>query len=89
MAVAGVIWVPSPHNIGDDPAHYAAELAIYARSLPQTYGQDPVPFLYAHPSRALVDGIQEPTIPGTKPVVFNAWPKSLRNIARQLAERAP
>ncbi len=30
MAVAGVIWVPSTHNIGYAPADYAAELEIYA-----------------------------------------------------------
>ena len=28
MGVAGVIWVPSESNLGEDPAHYAAELEI-------------------------------------------------------------
>ncbi|SVE35814.1 uncharacterized protein METZ01_LOCUS488668, partial [marine metagenome] len=34
MGVAGVIWVPSESNLGEDPDHYAAELETYAKSLP-------------------------------------------------------
>ena len=39
MAVSGVIWVPSESNIGENSSEYAAELEIYAKSLPETYGQ--------------------------------------------------
>ena len=50
MGVAGVIWVPGQANLGYTPADYSAELEIYARSLPATYGLEKVPFLYAQPS---------------------------------------
>ena len=85
MAVAGVIWIPSEHNIGDTPAHYAAELEIYAKSLAKTYGQDRVQFLYAQPARSLVKGIKLPKIPLAKSVIFDEWPKSLRAIAKKMA----
>jgi len=58
MAVAGVIWVPSEHNLGYTPATYAAELAIYAKSLPNTYGQDRVQFIHAQPASSLVVRLQ-------------------------------
>ena len=45
MGVAVVIWVPSVNNIGENPADYAAELEVYAKSLPRTYGQKDIPFL--------------------------------------------
>jgi len=85
MSVAGVIWVPDNANLGYTPADYAAELEIYARSLPGTYGQDPVQFLYAQPSATLVNGITAPAIPNAKAVTFDAWPKSLKNIAAEIA----
>ena len=88
MGVAGVIWVPSESNLGEDPAHYAAELEIYARSLPGTYGQEKVQFLYAQPASSLVEGITAPRIPRAKSVSFDQWPKSLRDIAVGLAELA-
>jgi Carbohydrate esterase, sialic acid-specific acetylesterase len=87
MAVAGVIWVPSQYNIGNDPSIYATELEIYAKSLPQTYGQQEVQFLYAQPSATLVKGITTPAIPNAKSVTFDAWPKSLKEIAAKLAEQ--
>jgi len=86
MAVAGVIWVPSEHNLGYTPANYAAELAIYAKSLPNTYGQDRVQFIYAHPASALVKGITAPEIPGAESIVFGQWPKSLKEIAIKMAK---
>ena len=88
MGVAGVIWVPSESNLGEDPAHYAAELEIYAKSLPDTYGQEKIQFLYAQPASSLVEGITSPKIPGAKSTSFDQWPKSLKNIAVVLAELA-
>ena len=88
MAVAGVIWVPSEHNIGYEPELYASELEIYAKSLTGTYGQDQVQFLYAQPSSSTVDGISRPSIPDAKSVTFDSWPKSLREIAIEMARLA-
>ena len=84
MAVAGVIWVPGNANLGYTPADYSAELEIYARSLPATYGQDKVPFLYAQPSAKLVPGITQPKIGNSTSVEFDQWPKGLRELAVRL-----
>ncbi len=89
MAVAGVIWIPSQYNIGHDPAVYGAEMEIYARSLPGTYGQKAVPFFYAQPSATLVKDITAPSIPNAKVVALDAWPKSLKTIAEEMAKQAP
>jgi sialate O-acetylesterase len=86
MGVAGVIWVPSESNLGEDPAHYAAELEIYAKSLPGTHDQDNVQFLFAQPASSLVEGITAPRIPGAKSFSFDQWPKSLQRVAIQLGE---
>ena len=86
MGVAGVIWVPSESNLGEDPAHYAAELEIYAKSLSDTYGQEKVQFLFAQPASSLVEGITAPRIPGAKSASFDQWPKSLQGIAIRLGE---
>jgi len=88
QGVAGVIWVPGPANIGYTPADYSAELEIYAHSLPATYGQDQVPFLYAQPSAKLVPGITLPKIQHGKSVTFDVWPKSLKDIAAEMAKLA-
>ena len=88
MGVSGVIWVPSEGNLGENPKEYAAELETYAKSLPATYGQDKVQFLYAQPAGSLVEGISEPNIPGAKNVSFDQWPKSLKDIAIKLAKLA-
>ncbi|MFT5104666.1 MAG: hypothetical protein ACI9UA_000282 [Pseudoalteromonas tetraodonis] len=88
MAVAGVIWIPSEHNLGEPTANYAAELEIYARSLPGTYGQNKVQFLYAQPASTLVKGITAPKIPGAKTISFDQWPKSLKDIATEMAKLA-
>lgn len=88
MGVAGVIWIPSENNVGETPAHYAAELQIYAKSLSSTYGQDKVQFLYAQPANSLIEGISAPEIPGAKNVTFDQWPKSLKDIAAALAKLA-
>ncbi len=88
MGVAGVIWVPGNANLGYTPADYSAELEIYARSLPATHRQDKVPFLYAQPSATLVPGITAPSIQNAKSVLFDAWPKSLKSIAAEMAKAA-
>ncbi len=88
MGVSGVIWVPGPHNIGHVPADYAAELEIYARSLPRTYGRDSVSLFYAQPAASLVDGITAPAIPGAKQATFDSWPKSLKELATRLGRLA-
>ncbi len=88
IGTSGVIWVPSESNIGEHPGEYAAELEIYAKSLPGTYGQDEVPFHFAQPSAALVEGITEPDIPGAKSVSFDAWPKSLKEVATEMGKLA-
>ena len=85
MAVSGVIWIPSQAGIGENPTHYAAELEAYAQSLPATYGQAEVPFLYVQPSPKLVDGITSPNIPGAKALPLEEWPKTLAEIAEKLA----
>ena len=86
MGVAGVIWVPSESNLGENPKDYSAELEIYTKSLPGTFGQKKVQFLYAQPASSLVEGITVPRIPGAKSTSFDQWPKSLKNIAAALAE---
>ena len=88
MGVSGVIWVPSESNIGEDPSQYAAELEIYARSLPNTYDKESVQFLYAQPTNFLVKGIAAPKISGSKSTTFDQWPKSLKIIAAELARMA-
>lgn len=88
MSVSGVIWVPSQNNIGERPAEYAAELEIYARTLPQTYGQKNIPFLYVQPTTTLVEGISAPKIPSAKRITIDQWPKSLKDIATELAKLA-
>ena len=75
-------------NLGKDVSRYSAALEAYAKSLPQTYGQDNVPFLYAQPAAALVEGIGTPQIDGAHSIEFDQWPKSLEAIATQLGTLA-
>ncbi|NQT88944.1 hypothetical protein HQ560_19405, partial [bacterium] len=84
LAVSGVVWIPGEKNMGKDVGRYAAALEAYAASLPQTYGQEKVPFVYAQPSAKLAPGIARPKIPNGKSVELNEWPKSLKDIATQL-----
>jgi len=88
MAVSGVIWVPSENNIGYVATNYAAELEIYAASLATTYGHNKVQFIYAQPTESLVKGITTPGIAGAKMVVFDPWPKSLKDLATEMARLA-
>ena len=87
MAVSGVIWVPGEANIGHNPADYAAELEAFAHSLPATFGQDKVPFLFAQPTAGLVNGITTPNLPSAKSVPLAAWPKSLQDLATEMARQ--
>lgn len=88
MGVAGVIWVPSESNLGENPNEYGVELEIYAKSLATTYDQKRVPFLYAQPSESLVEGITRPEISYAKHITFDDWPKSLKELAQSLGKMA-
>ncbi|MEJ6570791.1 MAG: hypothetical protein QNL01_11180 [Akkermansiaceae bacterium] len=87
-SVADVIWIPSEHNLGYTPANYAAELEIFAKSLPATYGQDKIQFIYAQPASTLVKGITAPQIPGAKSITFDQLPKTLKDFAEGMAKLA-
>ena len=88
MAISGVIWVPSENNMGYEPKEYAAELEIYAKSLSSTYGQDNVKFIFAQPESSLVPGITAPKIPTNNNATFSQWPKSLKDLAIEMARLA-
>lgn len=87
MAVSGVIWVPEEANIGENPSEYAAEMEIYAKSLPGTYGQKKLPFFYAQPTAELVEGITAPALPQAEKVTFGEWPRSLKELATEMAKQ--
>ena len=88
LAVSGVVWIPGEKNMGEDVSRYTAALEAYAISLPQTYGQDKVAFIYAHPGAELVEGIAKPQIENSVNVEFAEWPKSLKDIATRLGALA-
>ena len=88
MAISGVIWVPSENNMGYEPKEYAAELEIYAKSLSSTYGQDNVKFIFAQPESSLVPGITAPKISPKNNATFSQWPKSLKDLAIEMAKLA-
>ena len=88
LAVTGVVWIPGEKNMGKDVSRYAAALEAYADSLPQTYGQDQVPFVYAQPVVGRVGGIAKPNIRNAVSVELDQWPKSLREIATRLGALA-
>ena len=88
LAVRGVVWIPGQHNIGADVARYAPALNAYAGSFVATYGQKSVPFIYAQPSAALVEGVSKPRIQNAVSIEFDQWPKSLRELATELGALA-
>lgn len=88
MAVAGVLWIPSAGNIGYEPEDYTAELEIYRKSLAATYGSKEVQFLFAHPSRTVEEKVEMPIDSNAKYVTFDQWPKSLADLAAELAGMA-
>jgi len=87
-AVRGVVWMPSETNLGTDKTRYAKSVAAYARSLPDTYGQAKVPFIFAHPAAMLPTGSEAPDLPDAARVDFSEWPKSLAEIASKLGAAA-
>jgi hypothetical protein len=88
FAVRGVVWLPGKDNITTDVASYSKSLSAYAASLAQTYGQEDVAFIYAQPSADLVKGISPIQIKNAVSIEMNAWPKSLRDIAKKLGAAA-
>jgi hypothetical protein len=44
-----------------------------------------VQFIYAQPANSLVEGITAPEISGAKSTTFARWPKSLKDLAIQMA----
>jgi len=88
LAVSGVVWIPGKANLGKDVSRYSAALKAYAISLPQTFGQDKVAFVYAHPTADLIEGITEPQIEDSINVEFSEWPQSLQVIAARLGALA-
>ena len=87
MAVAGVIWVPSKNSLGYELGLYGEELEFFAGSLGDTFGSEGVPFIYAQPAAGLVEGLTAPDLPNSASIQFAEWPKTLAEIAKQLAEK--
>lgn len=88
FAVKGVVWIPGEKNIGSHVARYAPAIDALANSLPTTYGQERLKFICAQPSAKLVEGIGKPTAENTINVEFEAWPKSLKELATELGKAA-
>ena len=88
FGVRGVVWIPGKDNISADVSKYSPSLEVYAASLAETYGQEKVPFVYAQPAAALVEGIGKPKIENAASVEFSQWPKSLQEIAAELGAAA-
>ena len=88
FAVRGLAWLPGEKNMSDAIAKYAPSLKVYAESLPETFGQKRVSFVYAQPAASLVEGITVPTLEGASSVEFDRWPKTLETIAAQLGKLA-
>jgi hypothetical protein len=70
------------------PFVYTAALEAYAASLPQTYGQEKIAFVYAHPTAELVEGIGKPRIENGKSIEMDQWPKSVKETAAELGALA-
>lgn len=87
-AVRGVVWMPEETNLGEDRSRYAPALQAYAKSLPTTYGQESVEFVYAQPAAGLADGVSAPDIKGAAQVEFSEWPKTMEEIAGKLGAAA-
>lgn len=96
MAVKGVVWIPGKSNLGKDVARYAPALEAYAASLPATYGQEQVTFVYAQPAVPLMKSeaaegagtIRLPEIGKAIRVDFDQWPTDQGEIASKLGAAA-
>ena len=88
FAVRGVVWIPGKDNISGDVSKYAPSLEVYAASLAETFGQEHVPFFYAHPADSLVNEIAIPNIDVPIVIEFDEWPTNLESIAVQLGKLA-
>ena len=86
FALRGLVWIPGKENISNEIPRYAPALEVYAASLPQSFGQNEVSFLYAQPGPGLVEGIGTPKIKNA--IDFHEWPKTLEKIAATLGSRA-
>lgn len=87
-AVRGVVWIPGEQNISDDVSKYSPSLEVYAASLAATFGQNQIPFIFAHPSATLVDGVAEPEIKNAPRLQFDQWPRDLESITMKLGKLA-
>ena len=87
-AVSGVVWIPAEDNMTDNVRTYASSLHAYANSLPETYGQEEVLFIYAHPDAKLVEGLAPLKIEGARSHSFSEWPKSVKELAGKLGKLA-
>ncbi len=87
FAITGYVWVPGEKNISDDLRIYSPSLQALALSLPQTFDQKEVKFIYAHPSENLISGIGKTGL-SAPTIEMDQWPKSLEDIAKQLGEKA-
>lgn len=88
-AISGLVWVPGPQNIGNDPSRYTAALQVFANSLAKTWGEGPVPFYVAQPAPELVEGVARPSFHAPHVLVeFAEWPKSPRTLTKELGRRA-
>ena len=81
-------WIPGEQNISDDVSRYSPSLEVYAASLAATFGQNQIPFIFAHPSATLVDGVTEPEIKNAPRLQFDQWPRDLESIAMKLGKLA-
>lgn len=73
FAIRGVAWIPGEDNISDDVSKYSRSLNVFAQSLPKTFGQQSVGFVFAQPSSALVNGITVPDIENRASIVIDDW----------------
>lgn len=88
FAVRGVAWIPGKNNMEDDGDRYAASLQIYAKSLPKTFGQQSVSFLFAHPTQQLVEDMPPINISGPEGVSFDEWPQRLDDLGQRIGALA-
>ena len=87
-AVRGVVWIPGEKNIGSDPSRYGAAVGALINSLPETFGQESVPFYHALPATELAPGSPAVNAGNTLSRPFTTWKRSLASMARDLGALA-